>query len=448
MLQHPPAPTRPVPLRPGEVEEALVRFLPSETIERFARETAFVQRERKIDPVAFLWTLVLDFGVELHRHLAELKAGYVERAQLPLSYPGFYLRFTPELSKFLQRCLAHALGELARESGRELDSRLTAFGIEDLLIKDTSVVRLHAALASKWPATRTRKVAAGVKVDLLVSVCANGPKTVGLVGERTADVKLLRIGPWVKSRILLIDLGHYSHRHFAKISENGGYFVTRWKTLADPLLVRSLQIHRGRAIDLEGQRLKDVLPRLEREVLDGEVELAFQRRAYNGRHSGDAFRCRLVAVWDEAHREYHVYLTNLGPEILSAEEVAKLYAQRWEVELVFKELKSHYALDAFRTTKANVVEALIWSALLTLAVARRLHTLVRMRAAPELRARYTQLRFAVNFRRGARVILGAVLSHLGLSSVPADPFALNLYLVEESLDPHLHRRRFREEWSR
>ncbi len=445
MPSHPTTTVRPSPLRPGEVEEALARLLPSETIDQFARETGFIRRERKVNPIAFLWTLVLDFGVELRRHLEELRAGYTERAHLTLSYPGFYLRFTPELPRFLKRCLEHALAELAHEPGRELDPRLARF--EDLLIKDSTVVRLHAALATKWPATRSRKVAAGVKVDVLVSVRANGPKTVALVGERTHDVKLLRVGTWVRNRILLADLGYYSHRLFARIGENGGFFVSRWKKSADPLFVRSLTIHRGRAIDLEGKRLSEILPRLHREVLDAEVELAFRRRTYQGQRSGDTPRCRLVAVWDEAHREYHVYLTNLGPEVVSAEEVARLYAMRWEIELLFKELKSQYALDEFRTTKAVVVEALIWSALLTLVVSRRLHTLVRSRAPEELRSRYTQLRFAANFRRGARHVLAAILHYEGLGKEPADAFALNLYLVTESLDPHVNRHRFREEFS-
>ena len=81
--------------------------------------------------------------------------------------------------------------------------------------------------------------------------------------------------------------------------------------------------------------------------------------------------------------DYHLYLTNVGPEVLSAEEVARLYSMRWEIEMVFEELKSHYALDEFRAN-AQVVEALIWSALLTLAVSRRLHTLDRKRAPEEL----------------------------------------------------------------
>jgi hypothetical protein len=88
-----------------------------------------------------------------------------------------------------------------------LDPRLRAF-VQDVVIKDSGVVRVHASLATKFPATRSRKAAAGVKVDTLVSVAANDPKSGALVGERAADAKCLRLGPWVKGRILLADLGY------------------------------------------------------------------------------------------------------------------------------------------------------------------------------------------------------------------------------------------------
>ena len=39
------------------------------------------------------------------------------------------------------------------------------------------------------------------------------------------------------------------------------------------------------------------------------------------------------------------YLTNIPVEILAAEDIARLYAARWEIELIFKELKSHYRMD-------------------------------------------------------------------------------------------------------
>lgn len=448
MPRYPSTSVQPVPFERGQVEEALTRLLPSEKIEQFARETGFIERERKVQPVAFLWVLVIHFGTRLTRRLAELKKGYDQRLGLAtITYPGWYLRFTPELSKFLKRCLEYALGELAREPGRELDPKLAAF--EDVFIKDSTVVRLHASLATKWPATRSRKIAAGVKVDTLVSVRANGPKTVALVGERTPEVKLLRVGPWVKNRILLADLGFYSHRLFVKIVENGGSFVSRAKASADPLFVRSYTVHRGRAIDLEGKRLSEVLPRLDRGVLDAEVELSFKRRVYNGRRASDTARFRLVAVWDEAHRQYHTYLTNIGPEVLSAEEVASLYRMRWEIELTFKELKSQYALDAFRTTNANIVEALIWAALLTLVASRRLYNLVRARAPPELLPRYTPMMWSIEFREGGSAVLGCLLARLGYEEFSEKEWHdVNYRLTVCALTTSIRRRPVREVWSR
>ena len=96
------------------------------------------------------------------------------------------------------------------------------------------------------------------------------------------------------------DLGYYSHRLFAKIGENGGLFVAagrRARTRSSSARSRFIGATR---IDLEGKRLGEVLPRLQRQTLDAEVELAFRRRTYNGQRSGDTLRCRLVAVWDKA----------------------------------------------------------------------------------------------------------------------------------------------------
>jgi len=79
-------------------------------------------------------------------------------------------------------------------------------------------------------------------------------------------------------------------------------------------------------------------------VQDAEVELTYRKRGYNGRRASDTFTCRLAAVWDEKARRYHLYLTNISSEQLSAEEVAQLYGMRWEIELTFKELTGVYKI--------------------------------------------------------------------------------------------------------
>ena len=317
------------------------------------------------------------------------------------------------------------------------------------MINDPTVVRLHASLATKFPATRSRKVAAGIKVDALLSVCANGPTSVALVGERTHDIKTLRLGPWVKGRILIANLGYYSHRHFAKIAEYGGFFDSRLKASADPHFVSSLKVHPGLAIDPEGKRLSEVLPHLRREVMDAEVEPSFKHRTYNGRRSGNTFVCRLVAVWDEKW-EYHACLTNISPERLTAQEVTELYRLRWEIELLWRGFKSSYALDKIQRAKAVVVEALIWSALLTPAASSRLHNLVRARQPTELRSRYTPIRCGKAFRRSARDALALKLTHLGLDTrMDRRRYTrlVSLQLTRMALDPHVTRHRPRDAWS-
>ncbi|MDG6917290.1 MAG: hypothetical protein JRM85_06845 [Nitrososphaerota archaeon] len=152
------------------------------------RRPGVIERERKLKRVPSSWAILLGFGVDTQRSLAGFHFSFLFWARIKnLSYAGYYLRFTSERVLLLQRCLELALANLAGGQGRALDPRFKAFSL-DVPIKDSDIVRLRASLTSKFPATRSRKVAAGLEVDTLVSVGANGPKSVALVGEGTTHV--------------------------------------------------------------------------------------------------------------------------------------------------------------------------------------------------------------------------------------------------------------------
>lgn len=428
-----------------ETARALAALLPEERVREIARKTGLVKRERKIDPVAMMWVLVLGFGVRLQRTLAGLKREYEFETMRHLSDGSWYERFTPELVAFLRECVSLGIERLAAEASGRLGERLKTF--KDLMIQDSTVIRLHEKLAKQFPATRARKVAAGVKVSLLISAVANGPKKVAIFGERTPEAHTLRVGPWVKDRILLVDLGFYKFQLFARIAENGGYFITRLKDNANPLIVASHTVHRGRAIELAGKKWQEVVPRLAREVLDAEIEFDFSRRKYNGKRSKDTLRVRLVAVWNEEAREYHAYLTNLPVDVLDAKEVADLYAVRWDIELVFKELKSGYALDEIPSANRQVVEALIWTAILTLLVSRRLYNHVRSRVKAKDRVRMTQLRWAKVFVQWAPRFMGRMMRYFGFAESWEEVEALeDRVLASHALDPHIRRERLKAGW--
>ena len=422
------------------IEEELNNLFSPEWLRETAKETGFIKRERKIDPALMFWSLVLGFGVQLQRTLASLRRLYEEKGEVHISRSGFYDRFTPELVKFLHACVLHGLENITQEPNRRLKDKLAGF--KDLVIQDSTVVRLYKNLADQWPATRTKKVAAGVKVSLLVSAVADGVKRVALHGERTSEVKTLRIGPWVKDRILLIDLGFYKHQIFARIEENGGYFVSRLKSNANPLIVSTNRTWRGRTTDVVGKRLSEVLPKLKRQVLDVEVEVEFKRRKHNGKQRKDTKRFRLVAVYNAEEKKYHVYITNIASNRLDAEDIAVLYSARWEIEQIFKELKSRYGLDVLPTSNPQVVEALLWVGILTLIVSRRVYLIVYS-ANLENAPRYTHLRWATIFAEKSHRLLDAVLDYADIDAGLMDLFEV---YQSQALDPNVNRKRLMDQW--
>lgn len=233
--------------------------------------------------------------------------------------------------------------------------------------------------------------------------------------------------------------------------------MSRLSTSANPTIVSVLRTHRGNAIDLAGKKLKDVLPRLKREVIDVEMEVTFrQAKRRSSDQEGDSFEVyypkgetskatenfRLIGVFDEKSKTYHLYITNITPEQLSAEDVALLYKARWSIELLFKELKRIYQLDVISSGAPDVVESLVLVAMITLVVSHRILNHMRM-LAPEKSARFTPLRWADTFYGGAVFLMVRVLESIG---VEGDPFMLYIYFMGEGGDPNVNRKRLLSPW--
>ena len=233
-----------------------------------------------------------------------------------------------------------------------------------------------------------------------------------ITAEREHDGPVFCIGPWVRDHLLMFDLGYFRYQLFACIGRNGGYFLTRLKGNADPTIVAVNRVHRGRAISLVGERLRDVVSRMQRHVLDVEVEVRFPRRSYGGRVHRDTQRLRVVGLLNRETGEYHLYVTNVPPAKLAAEDIGVTYSLRWQIELLFKELKTHYRVEDMPSSKRVVVEVLLYAAFMTMVVSRRLLALVRRRLAA-MADRIPEQRWAAVFVSVAHELLTAATHPLG-----------------------------------
>jgi putative transposase len=330
------------------------KIFPKKRLEKLARETEVIQRQGKIKIVDVFWTLVLGFGGAGTRTLAGLRRAFEKTTGITVVPSAFYDRFTPALAKFMKINLSKAL-EKAGLPERSPRGCLAAF--KDVLTTDSTLVRLHDLLEKKWPACRTNHTKASLKAHVIMSVTGKGPASIKITSGRTNDGPVLKAGRWVRDRLLLFDLGYYRFQLFARIGECGGYYVSRLKDNANPIITGVNQRWRGRSVKLVGEKLQDVLSNLKRDVLDVKVELAFKRRTYQGCERKDILSCRLVGVKNHETGVYHLYLTNVPQETLSAKEVGNVYRARWLIELAFRELKSSFEMETMPSSKAHIVES-------------------------------------------------------------------------------------------
>lgn len=415
------------------LRRAVASMLPRREIERQARATGVLGRQRKVRVHALFWSLVLGYGTGRVRTLAGLRRSYEDAAGHTLSASAFYDRLTPAVARWLRALLAQAIARTVAQV--RLRGPLRSF--QDLVLTDSTVIRLHELLAGAFPACRTNHTQAALKLHVVYSVAAVGLRSIKLTAERAHDGPVFTVGRWVKDRLLLFDLGYFRYQLMSCITRNGGFYVVRLKKSADPLIVAVHRSWRGRAVDLVGKRVSEVLPRLQRQEIDVEVEVCFKNRIYAGVRRSARMRMRLVGVRDDHSGEHHLYLTNVPPHRLTANEIAQVYAARWIIELLFRQLKGQFRAEDLPSSKRAIVEALVYASLIALAVSRELMGMIQ-RCLGKRGQRVPQERWARLFADAARDLLRS-LARRTSALTRALLAGVERILLHEAVDPNAGR---------
>jgi hypothetical protein len=336
----------------------LIEVLGEAAVEKAARRSGFLRRRRDITPAALLVACISALGAGAVAWLADILRAFNAFTGKAVRYKPFHNQLSkPKFPVFVHAILEELLVKLTAPVLESVPKKmLTRF--EEVLIHDGTSFALKNALAKKWPGRFTKVTPAAVELHVTMSVLSDNPVAIVLAPDKETERPFAPKAASLKNRLLLEDRGYESRDFFVAVQDAGGCFVVRGTKSIRPT-IRKARDGKGRRIrHLEGKRLSwRVLPR---HNVDLEIDWKCD--------SGEIYSGRLVVLHVEGKRneKTYVYLhTNLPREPFSLDDVGVLYRLRWQIELLFKEWKSHANLHKFDTRKEPIAEGLIWASLLT-----------------------------------------------------------------------------------
>jgi len=402
-------------------QDRFEQVLSLQAVAELAGQSKFGERNRKLTPFRFLLTLVFGWGVEEQRTLSSLRRFFAAVTGVAVVSSAFQTRFTAEAVEFLRRVYELLLHRLEEVQGG-LPMALSRF--KDVLAVDGSVISLRDKLARHFRACRTNHTQAALKLHAVMSLRDNAVVELAAKSERYSERRFLnKYVPQLAGRLLLFDLGYFKHQLFARLVKVGAFFVSRLKDSSNPVIVEVKRgIRRTRAA--VGTRLDD--NDFEGPIVEALVHIS---------GAGDTL-FRLVGLRFPGTGKYRFYLTNLLDSDFTADDIACLYTRRWQIELIFKELKSLCRIDQMPTSKPNTVLCLLYASLIAVLVSRIFSLAIEQTKTSTKRIRRTVVTKCIG--HFARELASAFLTGgIRLRSVVAQLLTL---LESSAPDPNLARR--------
>ena len=209
-----------------------------------------------------------------------------------------------------------------------------------LVSLDATVIDLCAEM---FPWATFRRTKGAVKLHFTLDHDGYLPTALVITEGTRHEVTIARQQAFAPGTILILDRGYVDFGWFARLTETGVFFVTRLKE--------------GMAYDVVKRH---AVPAVGGVVADEWIAL---RRPHSAAkyEPGRPLR-RVEVVLPDGDRL--VFLTNhldLGPTT-----IARIYKDRWQIELFFKALKQNLRVKTFVGTSANALHIQIWTALIAL----------------------------------------------------------------------------------
>ena len=230
-------------------------------------------------------------------------------------------------------------GFLKRKMFNKIDKKI--------YLLDSSVISLCLTVFD-WATYRQKKGA--VKLHTLLDFDGLMPSYLFMTKGSQADVKHAQYMTMPPNSVIVADRAYEDFKMLSAWDKDNIDFVL--------LLKKSIKYKSILERELPEENEQNIL-------IDEEVELSQEDT-----HNNYPKNLRRITLFDEKNNRTLEFITNNFT--WTASTIAELYKQRWQIEIFFKELKSHLKIKSFIGTNENAMFIQIWTALITLLLLKHL----------------------------------------------------------------------------
>jgi hypothetical protein len=223
------------------------------------------------------------------------------------------------------------------------DSRIKDVINKQIEIFDSTTISLFKDIlkcVGRNPANGKKK--GGIKVHTVINVDQTVPKLLWFTEAAIHDHILLEKLKMDSNTIYVFDKGYNDYKAFKKFCDNQTGFVTRIK---DNALYQTVQDN-----EIEEHIHSGVLE-------DQIIEITVKENSTESK-----LKLRKIRFYDRVLKREFEFLTNLFE--MRADLVAAIYKLRWQIELLFKQLKQNFPLKYFLGDNENAIKIQIYCALI------------------------------------------------------------------------------------
>lgn len=214
-----------------------------------------------------------------------------------------------------------------------------------LQIIDSTTITLFSNLLFKGVGRhpKTGKKKGGIKVHTVIHANEGVPSDIRFTSAATNDSFMLKPSTLNKGDIMAMDRAYIDYEKFEQMTQRGVIYVTKMKK------------------GLKYSVLSDTMYQTPNGLMEVRVQrVTFTKQLKNG-ETVNHQACVITYADEEKHKLVSL-LTNDRESDPS--EIIAIYRKRWEIELLFKQMKQNFPLKYFYGESANAIKIQIWVTLI------------------------------------------------------------------------------------